>query len=207
VANGAGTYQLHFLKTPGEIVIPPGDDGGSLGSGISAVGQIDRADIDPWRFTACRGDLISLRLLSTNFYGRLYLYGPDGALLKYAQYDYDLAFAYVATNCGTFTVVVSSYLVNGTGTYKLLNNDLSDALKLCPPERAGENWNLSGVGAKTNDTFVIYTTTNMALSFAQWTSLRTNQFGQFGIFNLTNVATGLEAQRYFRLVMRSNADR
>jgi hypothetical protein len=200
--GGSGTYQLHFLKIPGDLVIPPDDEGGSLGLEQNPTGTINRGDLDPWRFTACRGDLISLRLLTTNFYGRLYLYGPDGAFLTYAQYDYDIGFNYIATNCGTFTAVVSSYSVNGTGTYQLVNNDLSEALKLCPPERTEGNWNLSGVGGQTNDSFVIFTATNMALSFAQWTSLRTNQFDQFGAFTLTNVATGLEAQRYFRMLKR-----
>src|SRR5439155_960917 len=77
-ANGTGTYRLHYLKIPGGFVVPAGDDGGSVQSG-SQNGTILRGDLDPWKFTACKGDFFSLRLNTTNFNGKIQLYGPDGA--------------------------------------------------------------------------------------------------------------------------------
>ena len=66
---------------------------------------------DSYTFTANTGDSINLRLGTTNFGGKLRLYGPNAALLR-AVGSYpvnDDLIAYTATNSGTFTVLVSSY--------------------------------------------------------------------------------------------------
>ena len=81
--NGlTGTYALHLAQIPEAFIVPAGDPGGSATNGGSYTGTITLGDLDIWAFTACKGDLISLQLNTTNFYGRLQLYGSKGALLK-----------------------------------------------------------------------------------------------------------------------------
>jgi hypothetical protein len=105
-----------------------------------------------WSFTACTGDLISLRLNSTNFQGNLELYGRNGALLKVAGGNATTwSIAYTATNCGRFAVLVSSYYGGNTGTYGLTVNGLSDELRLCPPAISGAR--LTDNPALTQDYF------------------------------------------------------
>src|ERR1039457_7613932 len=87
---------------------------------------------DSYTFTANTGDSINLRLGTTNFPGRLQLYGPNAALLD-AVGGYpvtDDLIAYTATNSGTFTVLVSDGYGGGTGTYGLTANGIFDALRL-----------------------------------------------------------------------------
>ena len=60
-----------------------------------------------------------MRLGTTGYNGKLQLYGPTGALLDTAQATTDDLIAYTATNSGTFTALVSSYDIAGTGTYVL----------------------------------------------------------------------------------------
>src|ERR1035438_2591796 len=76
---------------------------------------------DSYTFTANTGDSINLRLGTTNFPGRLQLYGPNAALLDAvgAYPVHDDLIAYTATNSGTFTVLVSSAVTGGSGTYEL----------------------------------------------------------------------------------------
>src|ERR1017187_4874258 len=91
-------------------------------NGGAYPGTITVGDQQMWSFTANAGDSINLRVGTTGFTPVLKLYGPNGALLATDASGsgyYDAAIAYVATNSGTFTVVVSSDLLNGTGTYAL----------------------------------------------------------------------------------------
>src|ERR1039458_9433526 len=81
---------------------------------------------DSYTFAANKGDSINLRLGTTNFSGELQLYGPNGALLD-AVGGYpvkDDLIAYTATNSGTFTVLVSSAVTGGAGTYELKGREL-----------------------------------------------------------------------------------
>ena len=74
---------------------------------------------DSYTFTANTGDNLVLRLGTTGFDGNLNLYGPTSALLKTAASGTDAELDYTATNSGTFTVLVSSYYLAGSGTYVL----------------------------------------------------------------------------------------
>jgi trimeric autotransporter adhesin len=115
-----GAYTLHFLQIPGAFIVPPGDEGGALTNGASHAGTITVGDLDPWTFTASAGDNIALRLGSSGFHGNLVLYGPDGASLKTAGgNNVDWSINYLATNSGTFTVVVSTFYQGETGSYGL----------------------------------------------------------------------------------------
>src|ERR1022692_2219594 len=119
--GGTGTYELHLAQIPEPFIVPAGDQGGAMTNGGNYTGTITLGDLDMYSCTACQGDVIHLELKTTNFIGYLQLYGPNGALLD-AVGGYpvtDDLMAYTATNCGTFTVLVSDGYGGGTGTYEL----------------------------------------------------------------------------------------
>ena len=121
VTSGSGTYALHLAQIPEAFIVPAGDEGGAMTNGGNYDGTITLGDLDMFTFTANTGDSINLRLGTTNFAGRLQLYGPNGALLE-AVGGYpvkDDLIAYTATNSGTFTVLVSDGYGGETGTYEL----------------------------------------------------------------------------------------
>ncbi|MGH7971262.1 MAG: hypothetical protein ACREIC_21290, partial [Limisphaerales bacterium] len=195
--GGTGIYDLHYLKVPGDFVVPPGDQGGRITSTSPSSGTIDIGDLDPWTFTACEGDIIHFNLTTTNFTGNLGLYGPTGALVKNAGGTINVNLAYMPTNCGPFTLVVSSSAVGGTGTYQLSGNVL-DTMRLCFPSISGTNLTLCGVGGPTNAQFVLYSTTNVAAPWALWTPIYTNLFDQLGVFSYSSLYYPAVPQQYFR---------
>ena len=197
-----GTYVLHLLETPEPFIVPAGDAGGSATNGGSYTGAITLGDLDAWTFTACEGDLISLKLTTTDFYGRLQLYGAKGALLKTVQDSRVLNLVYAATNCGPFTVLVSSsdYANFLTGTYGLTASGLTDGLKLCRPLISGTRLTVNGVGGDPGAAFILYSTTNVAEPFGLWTPVLTNQFDPLGVLTYTNIYDPASKQSYFRFV-------
>ncbi|HXI69812.1 MAG TPA: hypothetical protein VNN22_05575, partial [Verrucomicrobiae bacterium] len=171
--------------------------------GGNYTGTISLGDLDMYACAACKGDVINLELKTTNFIGYLQLYGPNGALLQsvggFPVTD-DLI-AYTATNCGTFTVLVSDGYGGGSGTYGLTANGIFNALSLSPPVIAGTNLILKAVGGTTNASLVLYSTTNIATPWALWTPLLTNHFDPFRVFNYTNGYNPAQPQKYFRFVV------
>ena len=199
--EGTGTYVLHLAQFPEAFIVPSGDQGGGMTGAASYAGTLNLGDLDMWTFTACTGDIISLRLNTTNFEGTLSLYGPNGALLKAAGGNAATwSLAYTATNCGAFGVLVSSYYTEGTGTYGLTVNGLSTGLKVCPPITKGSTLTLNGIGGETNATFVLYTTTNVIMPLGLWAPILTNEFDRFGVFTYTNVYNPALQQEYFRFI-------
>jgi hypothetical protein len=199
-AGNTGTYVLHLAQFPEAFIVPGGDQGGSLTGSANYTGTINIADLDPWRFTACAGDIISLQLNTTNFYGNLGLYGPSGALLKTIGGNTTLNLSYLATNCGTFGVLVSSYYAGGTGTYGLTAAGLTYGPKLCRPVIAGTQLTLNGVGGDPAAAFTLYSTTNVALPFSLWTHILTNLFDPFGVLTYTNAYNPAARQLYYRFI-------
>jgi len=200
-AGGTGTYVLNLAQMPEPFVVPAGDQGGAMAGSANYSGTINRGDQDIWTFTACTGDSIGLGLNTTNFNGFLELYGSSGTLLKSSGGSTVSSLAYTATNCGTFTVLVSSWGAGGTGTYGLTADGLIDDLRLCSPVISGASLTLNGVGGPTNAVFVLYSATNIATPFGLWTPVITNQFNQFGVFTYTNGYNPAPPQRYFRFVL------
>jgi Bacterial pre-peptidase C-terminal domain len=198
-----GTYALHLAQIPEAFIVPAGDEGGPMTNGGNFTGTITLGDLDMWTFTACRGDVINLELKTTNFYGNLQLYGPNGALLEtVGSYPVrDDLIAYTATNCGTFTVLVSDVYGGETGTYGLTANGIFDVLRLFSPVISGTNLMLKGAGGTTNAGFVLYSTTNITTPWGLWTPVLTNHFDQFRVFNYTNGYNPAQPQKYFRFVV------
>ena len=166
----------------------------------SYAGTITSGDLDIWAFTACTGDPINLQLNTTNFDGWLELFGSNGALLKTTGGGTVSSIAYTATNCGTFTVLVSSWFTEGTGTYGLTANGLSDALRLCAPVISGTRLTVNGVGGNPGTNFILYSSTNVAKALGLWTPVLTNQFDKSGVLTYTNAYDPASKQLYFRFI-------
>src|SRR5437867_9610150 len=150
------------------------------------------------------------RLSNTNVFSPwLRVYGPNGVLVADSGVHggaVTVQVALTATRSGTFTVLVSDSNANGlgldgTGTYRLISNGLSDGLKLCAPRISETNLFLSAVGGPTNASAVIYSTTNVATPFALWSPMPTNQLDQFGTLNITNLYNPSVPRQFFRLVV------
>jgi hypothetical protein len=202
--GGVGAYVLRLGRLPGLFVVPAGRPGGSFIGGPNYAGAIGLGGQELWSFTTCNGDFINLTLIPTNFLCMFSLYGPDGALQGWNASTNLAGIAVTATNCGTFTVLISSYFPGGAGTYGLAAAGLSDGVKVCPPVVAPASFTLSGIGGLTNAnaTFVLYTTLKLPTPLGLWTSAYTNQFDQTGVFNYTNVSSPSPPQQYFRIVAR-----
>jgi len=206
IHGGTGTYVLNLAQMPEPFMVSSGDQGGAMTGSASYAGTITLGDQNMFSFTACTGDSINLGLNSTFNRGYLELYGSNGALLKSAANSAALSIAYTATNCGTFTVLVSAYFSSssgihgGTGTYSLTANGLVYELRECLPKISGTNFTFKEVGGNTNAnaSFILYSTTNVASPFELWTPVLTNQFDQFGVFSYTNIYNPTQRQQFYR---------
>ena len=184
------------------------DEGGPLNSGIDPVGTIDAGDLDAYEFTICKGENISLTLNELvdngSFFPWLRLYGPNGVLLRSVFNAATVQISLTATNSGTYIAIISdgNGVLSGTGTYQLSGNGLSDELRLCTPIISGTNVDLSGIGGIPDETFIVFTHTNIITPLSQWTPILTNVFDPFGVFSQTNVSRSAEPERYFRLLQK-----
>jgi hypothetical protein len=199
-AGEAGPYGLRLAHMPGVFVVPPAGEGGSLTGATNYNGVLKFAGLDIWTFTACEGDGINLQLNPTNFTVQLNLYGPDGALLQSTAYFEPVNINFTATNCGAFTVLVSSVEPGTGGSYSLSADRLSDGLKICPPVVTNTTLSVTGIGGLANAgaTFVLSAAASVPAAAGLWTPVYTNQFDQTGLFTYTNASYPALPQQYFR---------
>jgi hypothetical protein len=139
--NGTGNYILTLAKSPGAIVVSPGDEGGPMTNGFQHTGVIDQGDLDVWSFSANAGDGIVLRMGGTGYNPHIRLFGPNGVMVaqgfdaSFGIRDADLRIQ--ATNSGVFTVVAGSYYLNGTGNYILTLAKSPGAIAVSPGDEGG----------------------------------------------------------------------
>jgi len=125
---GAVIVYILFISFAPMIFLAQASLRGPLSNGVASEGSITLDNPgDTWSFTASAGERIILRLASTNFTGRVELFGPGGALLGSGTSvtgASDLAIppagSFVVTNGGAFTVVVSAGDPGATGSYRLI---------------------------------------------------------------------------------------
>ncbi len=121
--NGTGTYSLTLAQSPGGFVVSPGDTGGPMTNGAQYNGNVAVGDLDMWSFNASAGNNLLLRMGTVGFNPAISLYSPTGTLIGSAANGTggatDVELAVLATNTGTFTVVVDSYYDGGGGSYML----------------------------------------------------------------------------------------
>ncbi len=143
--SAAGTYNLTLAQMPGSFVVSPGDEGGALTNGAVHPGAIGLGELDMWSFTATNGNRIFLRVGTAGFTPFLHLYGPNGALIASeatgSSANHDAYVSLVATNSGTFTVVLSSYYydhsASASGTYNLTLAQMPAAFVVSPGDEGG----------------------------------------------------------------------
>ena len=122
--DGTGTYRLTTTRTPGPITVSPGDQGGALGNGSLASGEILEGDVDVWTITATAGDRIGVHVGEVtdtgDFQPWIRLWGPNGQSLGNTWNVSAASIEAVAPTSGTYLVLVASADpgVDGTGTYR-----------------------------------------------------------------------------------------
>ena len=118
-----GSYSVSMLRMPGYPLAASDPDLGTIGSGQTLTGTIDRpADLDAATFSATAGDTVQVRMTSTNGLAcAAEMWGPGGQLLasggswtlnRFAE------FAATVTNSGTFTIICKSSGIS-TGSYSV----------------------------------------------------------------------------------------
>ncbi|MBX3734973.1 MAG: pre-peptidase C-terminal domain-containing protein [Verrucomicrobiae bacterium] len=127
-AEGTGNYRLHLVKLPASVATPASDTGGPLTSGGNHDGAISVGDLDVWTFEADADDKVFLRAAQTSggtaFAPRVRVYNEAGILVGSAggagnSSASEARLDYVATEVGTYTVVIDSPAPEGTGNYRL----------------------------------------------------------------------------------------
>jgi hypothetical protein len=186
-ANGSGKYELHLIHLPDSFIVPSGDQGGAMTNGDNYPGTLTVGDLDAYTFSANAGDSINLRMGSTNFFGQIWLFGPNGALLTNTGStgdQYDVAISYIATNSGTFAALVCSYeLSSHNGTYELHVISLPGAFMVPAGDQGGpmtNGGNYTGtITLGDLDAFTFNAYTNSQINLVLHT---TNFFGQLRLY-------------------------
>lgn len=203
-AGHTGTYRLRLAKAPGAFIVPAGDEGGPLLTGVQHDAVTEMGDEDMWTLTAFKGvplSLSSLELTGTASYAPwIRLYGPNGALLSSAVSASLATINYTPTNSGTFTLLMGSGNVGHTGTYRLTGTGYSEGLNVVP-SISGTNILFTGSGGGSNAQFILMMTTNLAQPVTLWTPIRTNNFNGAGAFSLTNFYDLNLPRQFFQLLV------
>lgn len=178
----------------------------ALVNGANQTGTIFTNTIaDSYTFKANIGDSINMRLGTTGFFGQLELYSPTGGLLAMGVtnlQEYDVAISYAATNSGIFSVLVSSLLPRGSGTYVLHSAQIPQSFVVPAGDEGGNitnNGNYTGtitLGDLDIYSFIAYTSNivNLALH-------ATNIFGQIRLYGPSGalLVTGPSAQHTIQI--------
>lgn len=118
----SGSYEVQLLKVPGTFVVPAGDQGGLLSTGVTVSGTAPAADPDPWTFTACAGATPRVLLSevppnpSNLFNPGFFLFDPAGALVESGvSFDVVDITTLPLQASGTYTLVVYGANNGNTG--------------------------------------------------------------------------------------------
>ncbi|MBC8090099.1 MAG: hypothetical protein H7Z40_22810 [Phycisphaerae bacterium] len=123
--DGTGDYRLTVVKAPGTFTTSPNDEGAVIVNGANHAGTIALGDIDPWTITAAAGERIIVSLAETGvfnatFQPQIRVSGPTGAQVAQNTQQFQAAQVdFYAPTAGTYTIVVGSFDLNGTGDYRL----------------------------------------------------------------------------------------
>jgi len=140
--NGTGAYILTLAHVPETITVSPGDHGGAMTNGLQHAGFLEIGDLDVWSFPASVGNVIALRVGTTNAYNPwIRLFGPTGIWLAQgvdgSSGIRDANLQFQATNSGTFTVVAGSWTQNGAGSYILTLAKSPGHVAVAPGDEGG----------------------------------------------------------------------
>ncbi len=145
--NGSGSYILTLAQTPGLITVAPGDEGGPVTNAFTHIGALGIGDLEVFTFYGTVGDSNLLHVAATNFTPWIRVFGPDGSLVGQAftasSVNRSATYMHVVTNEGPYTVLVSSYYSNGTGTYSLRQSRVPPDLIVPPDTTLDEGMSLN----------------------------------------------------------------
>gem|GEM_PF-1078088 len=117
----SGTYALQFVRTPGDVTPPPGDEGGPLVNGLTNVANLHLGDLDAWSFFGTPGDSNVFRVTATGFTPWIRVHSPYGSLAGETISGNSLARSGAVslniTNQGLYTVIVAATYPGQSGTY------------------------------------------------------------------------------------------
>ncbi len=123
-SSQTGSYKLDFVKVPGSLTTPGGDEGGTLTSGIAHFGDITLADLDSYQFSAAVDDSFVVSIGDTgetSFAPWIRIFDPNGLEIESGSGGVAAFDEHRAAVAGTYTVVVSDGTSGSaqTGSYKL----------------------------------------------------------------------------------------
>jgi hypothetical protein len=115
---------------------------GALANGFTHTGTIaPGGEVDSWTFSASVGDRILLSVgeisQTNNFTPRIRLIAPGGAQQATATGGSATEVPVVATNSGTFTVMIDGVTANATGEYRLTLVKLPGTFTVAPGDEGG----------------------------------------------------------------------
>ena len=115
---------------------------GALINGFTHTGTIaPGGEVDSWTFSASTGDRIVLRIgeisQTNNFTPRIRLMTPTGGEQAISQGASATELSAIATNSGTFTVMVDGVAANATGEYRLTLVKLPGTFSVAPGDQGG----------------------------------------------------------------------
>lgn len=200
--GGNGGYRLTLAKTGTAVFVASFDEGGPMTNSAVYVATNGIAGLDLWTFNACPGDSLVLQITEltggSSFSPELILYAPDGTLMNRVSGATSAQINRLAPMPGNYLLIVGD-TVGGYGTYQLTGSGFATGFKLCPLQIFGANLVVGGVGGRAGSNYVMLATTNVALPVNSWTPIRTNQFGTFGEYSVTNTFNAGVPQQYFRV--------
>lgn len=126
-ATATGGYRINFLRLPGAVATPAGDNGGALINGGRYDGTINVGDLDVWSFTAETGDVVDLRLSQESgtsaFTPRFRVFDAAGGLVSEVMganvSNSEARLSFQPPGDGEYQVVVDAGSEEGTGQYRL----------------------------------------------------------------------------------------
>jgi hypothetical protein len=202
---GRGNYRLTTVKTGTPLATSPGQEGGPM-SGLNAYeGTLELGALDGWSFTACAGDAITLRLTklvaSSTLTPWLRLYGRDGVELRSASGAAAAELTVTAPANGTYTLVVGDRTAGyaGSGGYRLTATGLTHSLRICLRGPASGGFAPLVIGGVPAAPCKVLATTDPGLPLAQWRTVLTSEYDDFGLLSLRELFDPAEQQLYFQV--------
>src|SRR5207237_906734 len=104
------------VKTPGPYSISAGDQGGPLTNGANHSGVIHVGDVDPWTIDVTAGQSLDFSVgevagqTDPGFNPWIRVFAPNGAFVVQDQGADVAEVQHLATQTGTYTVLVSNYV-------------------------------------------------------------------------------------------------
>jgi len=121
----AGTYDLHFVRTPvTPLQVPAGDEGGNIGSTPGVDGTITVGDADAYVVLGTAGTTINVTATElsggTAFTPQVAILDTGGNIVRNTWNATAATTTYTVTTTGLHVILVAGYNDGDTGTYRLV---------------------------------------------------------------------------------------